>query len=44
MNKENKSKQEQMYTMEPPFAESSPLDKPLIDVPRIMTDINTRMK
>eukprot|EP00105_Crassostrea_gigas_P029821 XP_011451877.1 PREDICTED: tripartite motif-containing protein 2 [Crassostrea gigas] len=29
------------YTMDSPGAESSPPDRPLIDVPRVITDINT---
>ncbi|XP_065921790.1 tripartite motif-containing protein 3 isoform X2 [Magallana gigas] len=33
--------EEQVYTMDSPGAESSPLDRPLIDVPRIITQINT---
>nr|XP_034333683.1 tripartite motif-containing protein 3-like [Crassostrea gigas] len=33
--------EEQGYTMDSPGAESSPLDRPLIDVPRIITNINT---
>ncbi|XP_052678533.1 tripartite motif-containing protein 2-like [Crassostrea angulata] len=33
--------EEHGYTMESPGAESSPLDRPLIDVPRIITQINT---
>uniref|UniRef100_A0A8W8JEQ9 B box-type domain-containing protein n=1 Tax=Magallana gigas TaxID=29159 RepID=A0A8W8JEQ9_MAGGI len=33
--------EEHGYTMDSPGAESSPLDRPLIDVPRIITDINT---
>uniref|UniRef100_A0A8W8JGI2 B box-type domain-containing protein n=2 Tax=Magallana gigas TaxID=29159 RepID=A0A8W8JGI2_MAGGI len=33
--------EEHGYTMDSPGAESSPPDKPLIDVPRIITDINT---
>nr|XP_034334979.1 uncharacterized protein LOC117692075 [Crassostrea gigas] len=33
--------EEHDYTMESPGAESSPPDRPLIDVPRIITDINT---
>ncbi|XP_065938845.1 tripartite motif-containing protein 2-like [Magallana gigas] len=34
--------EEQVYTMESPGAESSPPDRPLIDVPRIITQINTK--
>ncbi|XP_052710688.1 uncharacterized protein LOC128185056 [Crassostrea angulata] len=37
-------KTEHGYTMESPGAESSPLDRPLIDVPRIITEINTNFK
>ncbi|XP_052708165.1 uncharacterized protein LOC128183258 [Crassostrea angulata] len=33
--------EEHGYTMDSPGAESSPPDRPLIDVPRIITDINT---
>ncbi|XP_034313235.2 tripartite motif-containing protein 3-like isoform X1 [Magallana gigas] len=33
--------EEQVYTMDSPGAESSPPDRPLIDVPRIITQINT---
>nr|XP_034313238.1 tripartite motif-containing protein 3-like [Crassostrea gigas]XP_034313239.1 tripartite motif-containing protein 3-like [Crassostrea gigas]XP_034313240.1 tripartite motif-containing protein 3-like [Crassostrea gigas]XP_034313241.1 tripartite motif-containing protein 3-like [Crassostrea gigas] len=33
--------EEQVYTMDSPGAESSPPDRPLIDVPRIITEINT---
>ncbi|XP_065938880.1 tripartite motif-containing protein 2-like [Magallana gigas] len=33
--------EEHGYTMESPGAESSPRDRPLIDVPRIITQINT---
>uniref|UniRef100_K1QUU7 Uncharacterized protein n=1 Tax=Magallana gigas TaxID=29159 RepID=K1QUU7_MAGGI len=33
--------EEHCYTMESPGAESSPPDRPLIDVPRIITQINT---
>ncbi|XP_065938886.1 tripartite motif-containing protein 2-like [Magallana gigas] len=33
--------EEHGYTMESPGAESSPADRPLIDVPRIITQINT---
>ncbi|XP_065928092.1 E3 ubiquitin-protein ligase TRIM71-like [Magallana gigas] len=33
--------EEHGYTMDSPGAESSPTDRPLIDVPRIITDINT---
>nr|XP_034333712.1 E3 ubiquitin-protein ligase TRIM36-like [Crassostrea gigas] len=33
--------EEQGYTMDSPGAESSPPDRPLIDVPQIITDINT---
>nr|XP_034304689.1 tripartite motif-containing 13-like [Crassostrea gigas]XP_034304690.1 tripartite motif-containing 13-like [Crassostrea gigas] len=33
--------EEHGYTMESPGAESSPLDRPLIDVPRIITQIDT---
>nr|XP_034314997.1 tripartite motif-containing protein 3-like [Crassostrea gigas] len=33
--------EEQIYTMDSPGAESSPPDRPLIDVPRIITQINT---
>ncbi|XP_065927009.1 E3 ubiquitin-protein ligase TRIM71-like [Magallana gigas] len=33
--------EEQGYTMDFPGAESSPLDRPLIDVPQIITEINT---
>ncbi|XP_065927012.1 E3 ubiquitin-protein ligase TRIM71-like isoform X3 [Magallana gigas] len=33
--------EEQGYTMDSPGAESSPPDRPLIDVPRIITNINT---
>nr|XP_034308093.1 uncharacterized protein LOC117683192 [Crassostrea gigas] len=34
--------EEHGYTMESPGAESSPPDRPLIDVPRIITQINTK--
>eukprot|EP00105_Crassostrea_gigas_P016574 XP_011434010.1 PREDICTED: tripartite motif-containing protein 55-like isoform X2 [Crassostrea gigas] len=34
-------KEEHGYTMDYPGAESSPPDRPLIDVPQIITDINT---
>ncbi|XP_052685223.1 tripartite motif-containing protein 3-like [Crassostrea angulata] len=34
--------EEQVYTMDSPGAESSPPDRPLIDVPRIITQINTK--
>ncbi|XP_065938998.1 tripartite motif-containing protein 2-like [Magallana gigas] len=34
--------EEHGYTMESPGAESSPLDRPLIDVPRIITQIKTK--
>nr|XP_011455850.2 E3 ubiquitin-protein ligase TRIM71 [Crassostrea gigas] len=34
--------EEHGYTMDSPGAESSPPDRPLIDVPRIITDINTK--
>ncbi|XP_052691946.1 uncharacterized protein LOC128169973 [Crassostrea angulata] len=34
--------EEHGYTMESPGAESSPPDRPLIDVPRIITQINTQ--
>uniref|UniRef100_K1Q950 Tripartite motif-containing protein 2 n=1 Tax=Magallana gigas TaxID=29159 RepID=K1Q950_MAGGI len=34
--------EEHGYTMEFPGAESSPLDRPLIDVPRIITQIDTK--
>ncbi|XP_065938909.1 E3 ubiquitin-protein ligase TRIM71 [Magallana gigas] len=34
--------EEHGYTMESPRAESSPPDRPLIDVPRIITQINTQ--
>ncbi|XP_052677283.1 uncharacterized protein LOC128158467 [Crassostrea angulata] len=33
--------EEQVYTMDSPGAESSPPDRPLIDVPRIITQIDT---
>ncbi|XP_052709335.1 uncharacterized protein LOC128184049 [Crassostrea angulata] len=33
--------EEHVYTMDSPSDESSPPDRPLIDVPRIITDINT---
>ncbi|XP_052686402.1 tripartite motif-containing protein 3-like [Crassostrea angulata] len=33
--------EEQVYTVDVPGAESSPPDRPLIDVPRIITQINT---
>nr|XP_034314966.1 tripartite motif-containing protein 3-like [Crassostrea gigas] len=33
--------EEQVYTMDSPGAESSPPDRPLIDVPQIITEINT---
>ncbi|XP_065928209.1 tripartite motif-containing protein 2-like [Magallana gigas] len=33
--------EEQVYTMDSPGAESSPPDRPLIDLPRIITEINT---
>nr|XP_034332863.1 uncharacterized protein LOC105339745 isoform X3 [Crassostrea gigas] len=33
--------EEDGYTMDSPSAESSPTDRPLIDVPRIITEINT---
>eukprot|EP00105_Crassostrea_gigas_P021834 XP_011441124.1 PREDICTED: tripartite motif-containing protein 45 [Crassostrea gigas] len=33
--------EEQVYTIDSPGAESSPPDRPLIDVPRIITEINT---
>nr|XP_034313242.1 uncharacterized protein LOC117684594 [Crassostrea gigas] len=33
--------EEQVYTMNSPDAESSPPDRPLIDVPHIITEINT---
>ncbi|XP_052686397.1 tripartite motif-containing protein 3-like [Crassostrea angulata] len=33
--------EEQVYTMDSPDVESSPPDRPLIDVPRIITQINT---
>eukprot|EP00105_Crassostrea_gigas_P035339 XP_019919487.1 PREDICTED: uncharacterized protein LOC109617583 [Crassostrea gigas] len=33
--------EENGYTMDSPSAESSPQDRPLIDVPRILTEINT---
>nr|XP_034333730.1 tripartite motif-containing protein 55-like [Crassostrea gigas]XP_034333731.1 tripartite motif-containing protein 55-like [Crassostrea gigas] len=33
--------EEHGYTMDSPGAESSPTDRPLIDVPRIITEINT---
>ncbi|XP_065927001.1 E3 ubiquitin-protein ligase TRIM71 [Magallana gigas] len=33
--------EEHVYTMDSPSAESSPTDRPLIDVPQIITDINT---
>uniref|UniRef100_K1RFS7 Tripartite motif-containing protein 2 n=1 Tax=Magallana gigas TaxID=29159 RepID=K1RFS7_MAGGI len=33
--------EKQVYTMDSPGAESSPPDRPLIDVPRIITEINT---
>nr|XP_034315035.1 tripartite motif-containing protein 3-like [Crassostrea gigas] len=33
--------EEQVYTVDSPGAESSPPDRPLIDVPRIITQINT---
>ncbi|XP_052686413.1 uncharacterized protein LOC128165677 [Crassostrea angulata] len=33
--------EEQVYTIDSPGAESSPPDRPLIDVPRIITGINT---
>ncbi|XP_052680264.1 uncharacterized protein LOC128161054 [Crassostrea angulata] len=36
--------EEHGYTMESPGAESSPLDRPLIDVPRIITQINTEYR
>ncbi|XP_065939140.1 tripartite motif-containing protein 2-like [Magallana gigas] len=36
--------EEHGYTMETPSAESSPPDRPLIDVPRIITQINTECK
>ncbi|XP_065939101.1 E3 ubiquitin-protein ligase TRIM71-like [Magallana gigas] len=36
--------EEHGYTMESPGAESSPPDRPLIDVPRIITQINTECK
>ncbi|XP_034304715.2 protein wech [Magallana gigas] len=36
--------EEHGYTMESPGAESSPLDRPLIDVPRIITQINTECR
>ncbi|XP_065927017.1 tripartite motif-containing protein 2-like [Magallana gigas] len=34
--------EEHGYTMDSPGAESSPTDRPLIDVPRIITEINTK--
>nr|XP_034305423.1 uncharacterized protein LOC117682277 [Crassostrea gigas]XP_034305424.1 uncharacterized protein LOC117682277 [Crassostrea gigas] len=36
--------EEHGYTMDSPSAESSPPDRPLIDVPRIITDIKTECK
>ncbi|XP_052678544.1 tripartite motif-containing protein 3-like [Crassostrea angulata] len=36
--------EEHGYTMESPGAESSPADRPLIDVPRIITQIDTEYK
>ncbi|XP_065939115.1 E3 ubiquitin-protein ligase TRIM71-like [Magallana gigas] len=36
--------EEHGYTMESPGAESSPPDRPLIDVPRIITQINTEYR
>nr|XP_034308114.1 uncharacterized protein LOC117683204 [Crassostrea gigas] len=36
--------EEHGYTMESPGAESSPPDRPLIDVPRIITQINTECR
>ncbi|XP_065939147.1 tripartite motif-containing protein 3-like [Magallana gigas] len=36
--------EEHGYTMESPGAESSPPDRPLIDVPRIVTQINTEYR
>eukprot|EP00105_Crassostrea_gigas_P033553 XP_011456965.1 PREDICTED: uncharacterized protein LOC105349017 [Crassostrea gigas] len=36
--------EEHGYTMDSPGAESSPVDRPLIDLPRIITDINTEYR
>nr|XP_019927270.2 tripartite motif-containing protein 3 [Crassostrea gigas] len=36
--------EEHGYTMDSPKAESSPPDRPLIDVPRIITEINTEQR